>query len=230
MTRKSPVHWGSHIINKLYLLGAALAAVSAAPSVAATQVYFSTVQNLAGNQAYTGTLGLNFDVNSPISISALGVFDDSSNGLQSSLAVTIYDRTTGLALFTPVVFAAGTANTGDEYIFQNIAPLLLGAGSYQLAAWNYGASEMNYNNSGPGGPISFNNLNGAITAVGTSYSGTRGVFATIPDVGLTRYGAGSFKATAVPEPATWAMFLIGFGAVGYSMRSRKVGYKAVQAV
>jgi hypothetical protein len=28
----------------------------------------------------------------------------------------------------------------------------------------------------------------------------------------------------VPEPTTWAMMLIGFGAVGYSMRRRRVGY------
>jgi hypothetical protein len=42
--------------------------------------------------------------------------------------------------------------------------------------------------------------------------------------------SGTVTAGAVPEPATWAMFLMGFGAVGYSMRSRKVGYKAVQAV
>jgi hypothetical protein len=41
---------------------------------------------------------------------------------------------------------------------------------------------------------------------------------------------GSVTAGAVPEPATWAMFLMGFGAVGYSMRGRKVGYKALSAV
>ena len=37
-------------------------------------------------------------------------------------------------------------------------------------------------------------------------------------------------SSAVPEPATWAMMLIGFGTVGYSMRRRKVSYKALQAV
>jgi hypothetical protein len=37
------------------------------------------------------------------------------------------------------------------------------------------------------------------------------------------------SVAAVPEPATWAMFLMGFGAVGYSMRSRKVSYKALQS-
>jgi hypothetical protein len=41
----------------------------------------------------------------------------------------------------------------------------------------------------------------------------------------------NFAAAAVPEPATWAMMLFGFGAVGYSMRSRRrVGYKTLQAI
>lgn len=31
---------------------------------------------------------------------------------------------------------------------------------------------------------------------------------------------------AVPEPATWSMMLLGFGAVGYSMRRRRVGLLA----
>ena len=35
--------------------------------------------------------------------------------------------------------------------------------------------------------------------------------------------------SAVPEPATWAMMLVGFGAVGYSMRKRPA-YKLAQAV
>jgi parallel beta-helix repeat protein len=35
-------------------------------------------------------------------------------------------------------------------------------------------------------------------------------------------------SVAVPEPATWMLLLLGFGAVGYSMRSRRVGYKALQ--
>ena len=41
----------------------------------------------------------------------------------------------------------------------------------------------------------------------------------------------SFAAqSAVPEPATWAFMLVGFGAVGYSMRKRASGGRAVQAV
>ncbi len=40
---------------------------------------------------------------------------------------------------------------------------------------------------------------------------------------------GDLSFTSVPEPATWAMMLAGFGAVGYSLRRRKA-YKLVQAV
>jgi hypothetical protein len=36
--------------------------------------------------------------------------------------------------------------------------------------------------------------------------------------------------TAVPEPTAWAMMLIGFGAVGYSMRSRKTTKTAPQLI
>jgi hypothetical protein len=33
---------------------------------------------------------------------------------------------------------------------------------------------------------------------------------------------------AVPEPGTWAMMLLGFGAIGYSMRRRKTGVRIQQ--
>ncbi len=42
----------------------------------------------------------------------------------------------------------------------------------------------------------------------------------VADIRQIRIG-GISMSSAVPEPATWAMMLSGFGAVGYSMRSRK---------
>jgi hypothetical protein len=70
----------------------------------------------------------------------------------------------------------------------------------------------------------------AIASVTMTFGGApAGVVAGIEDVSQIRLDDVELT-TAVPEPATWAMMLIGFGAVGYSMRSRKVGYKALQAV
>jgi hypothetical protein len=50
-------------------------------------------------------------------------------------------------------------------------------------------------------------------------------------VGGTAQYSGSVSlaaASAVPEPTTWAMMLVGFGAVGYSMR-RKLSYTGIRA-
>lgn len=44
-------------------------------------------------------------------------------------------------------------------------------------------------------------------------------FETTPNVGIT--ATTNFPA-AVPEPGTWAMLILGFGAVGFGMRRRKV--------
>jgi hypothetical protein len=77
---------------------------------------------------------------------------------------------------------------------------------------------------GENGSNFFNTFGGDFQSVTISLGGG----ATLADINQVRITAG--VAAAVPEPATWAMFLMGFGAVGYSMRSRKAGYRAVQAV
>jgi hypothetical protein len=62
-----------------------------------------------------------------------------------------------------------------------------------------------------------NLLNQVIVAGGNntiSVTGTTGGEAAI--TGNLSFAA----ASAVPEPTTWAMMLVGFGAVGYSMRKR----------
>jgi hypothetical protein len=48
---------------------------------------------------------------------------------------------------------------------------------------------------------------------------------SIENISLEQVGGGPLMAArltdAVPEPATWTMMLIGFGAVGFAMRRRK---------
>ena len=54
-------------------------------------------------------------------------------------------------------------------------------------------------------------------ATGGTYSGP-GAFRTGGNPGFT--GTATSGVAAVPEPATWAMMLAGFGAVGFAMRTR----------
>jgi hypothetical protein len=198
------------------------AASIATPSLAADQVY-STPTALAGNQAWTGTLGLDFTVNSAVTISSLGVFDDDGDGLLSNLSVAIYDSVSKTIVGPTVMFAANTDGTGQAYLFQSVTPFSLAPGSYQLASWGYNGVDRNFNthSPAPGGPIVFNSLNGALTAVGVGYSneGTGGAYGNIAAAGPTRFGAGSMIAAA-PEPGTWALMLLGFGGIGYSLRRR----------
>ena len=64
-------------------------------------------------------------------------------------------------------------------------------------------------------------------AVSLSFSGvTPGILApnangTVPSFRAAVSGNFSAETGAVPEPATWGMMVVGFGAMGYAMRSRR---------
>ena len=198
---------------------AALVALSAAPSFAATAIY-TTANSTGGNQSYPGTLGLNFDVSSSVTVTQFGAFDSGKDGITTNINVAIFDRNTGL-IISPTVNFLGTANAaGNAYVFKTVTPFVLAAGNYQLGAWNYNSTDMNFNTFGNNpGPIVFNNLGGNLTALTAAYSFSSGNLATITDPGLTRYGAGTF-AVAVPEPATWGLMIAGFAMTGFAMRRR----------
>jgi len=66
----------------------------------------------------------------------------------------------------------------------------------------------------------FRRLNAIPIAADTAY---RVVFQGTPGTENGSFGASlSFTPAAVPEPSTWAMMLLGFGAIGFAMR-RKTG-------
>lgn len=73
-------------------------------------------------------------------------------------------------------------------------------------------------------------LNSRVVAGGTNTLTVGGTTGTSTNVNANFSGVLSFSnAPTVPEPATWAMMLVGFGAAGYSLRRKKSSAIRMQA-
>jgi hypothetical protein len=115
----------------------------------------------------------------------------------------------GTYILSNVVFnpnAPGTTDTG-QWVYDNIipldaagGPLFSDASGNQFNIWDNGAlpSEIIENV-----PTAEAGLSLAGNSYGQDYLDNQG----------------TFVISAVPEPAAWAMFLVGFGAVGFALRS-----------
>jgi hypothetical protein len=199
---------GNVLILSLTIL--MLGMVTTLPASADTIAYSVPLQ--AGNQAYTGSLGLDFNVNSAIYLTGIGVFDPNAvvgSPLAATLSVAIYDRDTQLQIpGTLTTFSAGTTGplTGANLITDFASYLELAPGHYSVVAWGYNPFAKNGNaNMGPITSIEDSD-GGLISFVGTSRFGNAGAYPTIVDGGPTnRYLAGTFSYEPVPEPATFML-------------------------
>jgi hypothetical protein len=168
-----------------------------------------------GNQAWPGNLALDFNVNSPVLVTELGVFNTSGTGMiNGSIQVVIYN-TLNDSEVTPVVTFHGTYTPGalGFDVFQPIAPVTLPVGSYQVDAVGFSATDLDGNrNYGTTGPV-LNDDGGRLTFTGAAWDGN-----TILDhppscpgcaFPQTQFDAGTFvigSPTVVPEPAfAWVL-------------------------
>jgi hypothetical protein len=232
------VHYG-------ILATAAVAILSAGAANAQFDAYtLPAPPALSGNQAFIGSLGLEFTVISDIEVLELGAFDSGQQGIlgANGLFTQIYQRTgvnTGVPVGPVVNFSSADPGALDNaYRFKPIAPLLLTAGNtYLVVSWGYSISDRNGNigNAGNAFPVPTTNTGGGLVSYGRSY------FTIVPNAfpitqettpaGTPRYGAGNFSFRAefvpppqggAPEPGTFA--LLGVGAVamvGIIRRKRK---------
>lgn len=125
--------------------------------------------------------------------------------------------------------AAGTFT--DRFIFR-LGQMGLGSGAVTTSAASlFGATDLDFNSASfDNGSNIFNFAIGPNGMVESFGSGGIPIFAgatNILTVNYTSRGSGafggqlSFEPNAVPEPATWALMLLGFGGIGMAMRRRR---------
>ena len=149
---------------------------------------------------------------------AVYLFSVSGPGASASGNITTVDGTNGSAV---------TAVTGTvSYAGVN------GGGPFTMTTLSsYAAATNRYYTSGPFadfGGISFNTNTGGAFNLGGGGTGPSGLVintAVLNPIGyagvLGSTSVDTVATSAVPEPATWAMMLLGFGILGFGMRSRR---------
>jgi hypothetical protein len=193
------------------VLGAAAAAHAGTPAMS----YSNNTGESLGNPPFT--LGWEFTVNTPVTVDGLGVFDDSLDGLAESHDVGLWNSTGTLLTSTTVL--AGTADPLiGNFRYADIAPLTLQAGTYVIGAtWLSGADNNVFTTDG-----------GVVTTIpqitfdAAAYTGGSTLADPTSIVAASEgYFGPNLLVTPVPEPATWAMMLVGFGGMGAAMRGRR---------
>ena len=198
-----------------FRLPALLLSLSAAWSAHAGTVALD-VPVQAGNQAFGGPLGMDFNVGvGGLQGTHLGVFDSGADGLANPINAYIFDRSNPSTPVATINFAAGATGTlinGSRHLALG-APLNLPAGFQgTIVADGYSAAEP-LGNQGGGAitPSTINGGGGLLGFVGTSrYGLTAGQYPTDPDAGpANRYLAGTFQFMPTSSNPVYTSFLTG---------------------
>jgi len=113
-------------------------------------VAYDVAAGQPGNQAWTGTIGMIFQVNAPLTVLSLGAFDSTQDGFAGTIDVGVFAGSgPNAGLLVPGLFLSLTGS-GDTLIggsrFRNLAsPVVLAPGSYVIAAQGFSASDLNGN-------------------------------------------------------------------------------------
>jgi hypothetical protein len=159
-----------------------------------------------GGQAFSGALGMDFDVLQPTVISALGVFDSNGDGIDpaSTMTVYLYSRSGNSGtVITSLTFSSASPGVLIEGSRFKPLPsvLILSNGSYTIVASGFGANNPNGNLCCNAKSWSTDDGGGLIAFVGASrYGTTPTAFPTTIDTGpVDRFAAGTFEFFAVPS-------------------------------
>lgn len=159
-----------------------------------------------GGQNFGGALGMDFDIIQPTVISALGVFDSNSDGIDpgSTLTAYLYSRTgnSGSVIATLTFTAANPGVLVDGSRFKALpSPLILSNGTYTIVASGFGTANPNGNLCCNAKAWTTDDGGGLIAFVGASrYGTTPNAFPPTIDAGpVDRFAAGTFEFFPVPS-------------------------------
>lgn len=211
------------------LAASAAAILAASPSLAQTAgVTFSNYQ--LGTLPFN--LGYAFSLSQNLSVSALGVFDAGGNGFQyGPIQVGLWNNSGALLASTWV-------NSGSilfqEFRYEGIQATALSAGQTYFVGANYpGTPSCNSCVDQFGEYATVTNSPG-VNYLYSAYAGGPGFARPTNSFGTdnllsANFLTGPLPSSAVPEPASWAMMIGGFGMIGGALRGRrrKVGVRFV---
>lgn len=181
-----------------------------------------------GTQAFTGNLALDFTVNAPIAVTALGVFNALGNGvITGPIQVAIF-QSGSLTPKTEFTFAGTYATGGLGFdVFQKplSTPVVLGPGNYEVDAVGFSASDLNGNlNTGSSTGPTLDNGGGLLTFTGASwdYSTSLDNPATCPNCVAgsqqsVQFDAGTFKYTSMDEAPGITELILTMGLAGLAL-------------
>jgi hypothetical protein len=201
----------------------ALSAFALVPGVASADspaVTLTTPGEFYDSADYT--IGFEFTVSSPQSIEALGVYDDGGAALPTNASVGLWNSS-GDLLASATVPASGGVLIGD-FRYSNISAFSLTPGTdYIVGAYLGGSGVATSLGTGQGGTGSYSPLITVVEDQFITSSTLSFPSSTDGHAGGVWLGANFELASAVPEPSTWALMLLGFAGLSFAAyrRSKK---------
>ena len=163
-------------------------------------------------------IGWSFQVNSSVTVNSLGVFDVGADGLSERHQVGIWDSSNNLLAQTTVfsgATAVASASSLGQWLFQDIAALTLGPGTYVIGAF-YSTSADTVIGNATGLTLDSN------LSYLASRAGSGGSFDQPGVYGLVEPGVFGpnmqLEAAAVPEPNMLALLAIATAAGAFARR------------